>query len=79
MILPEPAPRIWVTGPELVVLEKLRWFQMQDGVSDRQWRDILGVLKGVGRDLDLAWMRVEADHDGTLALLEKAWAQAGPA
>jgi hypothetical protein len=74
---PDATEAIWVAGPALIVIEKLRWFQKQDGASDRQWRDILGVLKGAREGLDLAWLRSEARADGTGELLERALAQAG--
>jgi hypothetical protein len=40
-------------SPEDTVLSKLEWCRMGGEVSDRQWRDILGVMKT--RAGDLAW------------------------
>src|SRR2546430_10959420 len=39
---------IFVATREDVVLQKLRWFRLGDGVSDRQWQDTLGVLEVAG-------------------------------
>ena len=43
--LPEPDFEIWVTSPEVQVL-KLGWFLKSD--SDRQWRDVVGILRTTG-------------------------------
>lgn len=61
-----------VASAEDTVLQKLRWYRLGDEVSDRQWRDALGVLKVQGGDLDLDYLRSMADRMGVAALLERA-------
>ncbi len=61
-----------VLGPEDVVLQKLRWFDLGGGVSERQWRDILSVLRGVGDDLDHAYLDGVASQSGLQTLLNRA-------
>lgn len=40
-----------ITGPEGIVIQKLSWFRDGGSVSDRQWRNILGVLKANDKSL----------------------------
>lgn len=39
-----PGQHLYVYTPEDILLQKLRWFRLGNEVSDRQWRDIIGIL-----------------------------------
>ena len=41
------------SSPEDIILAKLEWYRLGGEVSERQWRDILGVLKTRSGGLDL--------------------------
>jgi hypothetical protein len=45
-----------VASPEGTILNKLEWYRMGGEVSDRQWNDILGVLKVQGTHLEIAYL-----------------------
>jgi hypothetical protein len=66
-----------VASAEDIVLEKLRWFRLGQGVSDQQWNDVLGVLKIQGDDLDTVYLRTWADDMGVGDLLDRAFDEAG--
>jgi hypothetical protein len=44
-------------SPEDTILSKLEWYRMGGEVSDRQWRDILGVLKTKAGEIDLEYLQ----------------------
>ncbi len=60
------------SSPEDVILHKLEWYRAADHISDRQWSDIISVLKVQGDELDMPYMKNWAKKLGILDLLEKA-------
>jgi hypothetical protein len=67
----------YVASPEGTVLNKLEWYRMGGEVSDRQWNDILGVLKVQGTNLDMAYLQRWAAALKVSDLLERALVDAG--
>ncbi len=61
-----------VVSPEDVVLLKLRWYAGSDCVSDRQWQDILGVLKVQAESVDFKYMKKWSRELGVDQLLQRA-------
>ncbi len=61
-----------VATAEDTLLQKLRWYRLGDEVSDRQWRDVLGILKARGEELDQAYLERWADELGLRDLLDRA-------
>jgi len=64
-------------SPEDTILSKLEWYRMGGEVSDRQWRDILGVMKTRAGDLDLDYLRKWARELKVTDLLDRALGEAG--
>jgi hypothetical protein len=73
---PEPGVALWVLSPEDVVLQKLRWYELGDRVSDRQWRDLVGVLSVYRGRMDEGYLDLQAKQAGLAALLKGARSQA---
>ena len=69
--------RLSILRPDDAVLSKLLWFRDGGGVSDQQWRDVLGVLRVSARAIDYEYLREWATRLGIRALLDRALA--GPA
>jgi hypothetical protein len=57
---------------EDVILAKLDWFRLGGEVSERQWRDILGVLKTQQATLDIDYLQQWAQSLGVADLMEHA-------
>lgn len=67
---------LFILSPEDTVLAKLEWYRMGNEISDRQWRDILGVLMIQEDGLDHPYLRRMADKLGVADLLESALQEA---
>ncbi len=63
---------VWMASAEDIILAKLRWFQLGGGVSEVQWRDVLGVLKVQGDALDFQYLAEQAHQFDLFDLLAKA-------
>jgi hypothetical protein len=63
-----------VIAPEDALLAKLRWYRMGGEISDRQWRDIAGLIAVSGPRLDLAHLHTWAAEMGIADLLARALA-----
>ena len=66
-----------VASAEDTVLAKLQWYREGGEVSDRQWNDVLGVLKVQGPALDRAYLREWARELKLVDLLNRALDDAG--
>ncbi len=68
----DPEQRAFITSAEDIILAKLEWYRLGYEISDRQWRDILGVLKVQAGRLDLDYLRHWAAELKVADLLQRA-------
>lgn len=59
-------------SPEDTILSKLEWYRMGGEISDRQWRDVIGVLKTRAGELDLEYLRKWGTELHVSDLLQRA-------
>ena len=68
--------RLWIASAEDTILAKLGWYRRGGGTSDRQWRDVQGVIELRASELDMQYLRRWAPVLGIDDLLEQALAEA---
>jgi len=77
---PAPGAREFdLTTAEDIVLHKLEWFRAGGEVSERQWRDAVGVLAIQRDEIDRTYLQRWAIELGISDLLARAFALAEPA
>jgi hypothetical protein len=64
--------QVFLCSPEDTILSKLEWYKLGGSVSERQWKDILGIIKVQGELLDRKYLNKWAEELGVKDLLEKA-------
>ena len=72
-----PPLEVYLASAEDTVLAKLDWYRQGGCVSDRQWRDVLGVLKVQSQSVDLPYLRDWAARLGLTDDLHRACVEAG--
>jgi hypothetical protein len=77
VVCEKPERRAYLATAEDTVLSKLQWYRLGGGVSERQWGDVLGVLKVQRGRLDRAYLRKWAVELDVADLLERGLAEAG--
>lgn len=70
------ASGVRVATAEDILLAKLRWFRAGGEQSDRQWGDVLGLLRARGPRLEHEYLHRSAESLGVLDLLQRALGQA---
>jgi hypothetical protein len=72
----EPETRVYVDTAEHSVLRKLEWFRRGGEVSERQWRDVVAILRIQGSRLDRPRLGMWAPRLGVADLLDRAFQEA---
>ena len=67
-----PGRTIYVHPPEDILLQKLRWYRQRGETSDRQWRDVLAIIRVQGPAPDRYYLSANAPAVGVADLLLKA-------
>ena len=71
-----PGRTLHVHPPEDILLQKLRWYRKGGETSERQWRDILGIIRVQAQRLDRDYLRANAPVLGVTDLLPRAFRDA---
>ena len=65
----------YVASPEDIILSKLEWYRLGGEISDRQWQDVLNVLKIQGERIDRSYLEYWGEQLGVSDLLARALQQ----
>jgi hypothetical protein len=66
---------IYLASPEDIILNKLRWSAQSQ--SEKQWRDVLGILKVQKENLDFDYLNQQAEQLELSSALTRAFTEAG--
>lgn len=67
----DPQRQAFVKSAEDIILRKLQWFRMGGEVSERQWRDVEGIVRTQGTSLDRQYLQRWSTELGVADLLDK--------
>ena len=70
---------VFFCSTEDIILHKLKWYESGGGTSERQWFDVLGVIKVQSDSLDKDYLRHWSKDLGLSDLLQKAFQEGGVA
>ncbi len=76
VVATSPERTACVASAEDTILTKLEWYRLGGEASERQWRDVLGVIKAQSERLDLRYLHQWAPALGVSDLLERALVEA---
>ena len=71
------ATEFYFVTAEDIILSKLDWYRMGGGISQRQWKDVLGILKVQNQLLDFTYLEQWAASLQLSDLLQQAFDDAG--
>lgn len=77
VISENPLRTAWFATSEDIILQKLIWYRLGNQISDRQWRDVLGVMKVQGDQLDFNYLQEWAQRLNLIDLITQALREAG--
>ena len=60
-----------IATAEDTIISKLEWFRLTNETSERQWDDVSRLLKLLGDDADVLYLRRAAEMVGVEDLLER--------
>lgn len=66
---------VYFASAEDVILSKLQWFRMGGNISERQWKDVLGVINVQQESLNIDYLKHWAQELDLADLLDKTFTE----
>ncbi len=76
IVTTDPQRIAYVATAEDTILAKLEWYRAGGESSERQWRDVVGIVQAQSGRLDVNYLRHWAEELGVTDLLQRALEQA---
>jgi hypothetical protein len=76
VVVDDHGTSLFVKSPEDTVLRKLAWYRAGGEVSERQWRDVRGVIRHAADQLDASYLERWATQLGVRDLLVRVTQEA---
>jgi hypothetical protein len=67
----------YFSSPEDIIIAKVQWYKIGGFVSERQWLDVIGVIKVQGDLLDKKYLKRWSQKLGLASLMQNAFDEAG--
>lgn len=77
VVVRPPDQTLVLPSAEDIILQKLSWYRQEGKVSSQQWRDVLGVMKLQGEQLDFDYLTHWAQELKLADLLSQALRESG--
>ena len=71
------ATEFFFSSPEDILLKKLQWYEIGGRISNRQWLDVIGIIKVQSKNLDIEYLRKWGEILQLKDLLSTAFQEAG--
>lgn len=68
---PKSKLEVPIASPEDMILSKLEWYRLGNEISERQWEDVTRVMKVLGGQADLEYLKRNAVELDVAGLLQK--------
>jgi hypothetical protein len=69
----DPDRYLYVHSPEDILLQKLHWYRLGGGTSERQWRDVVSIVLVQGSRIDREYVSTVAEKIGVSDLVQRAY------
>jgi hypothetical protein len=72
LVATDPVSSAYIASSEDTILAKLEWYKQGNEISERQWLDIVGIVKVQGKRLNVDYLRHGAIDLDVVDLLEES-------